>query len=251
MDLNRRRTFDEALSVSNELNEAFSILRKATQQLEDTTNEVNAARLGLSRTEGAITVKPRELERSRMKYQAASEKLTIARASYRQCDDVCKSLQNKVQLVDIPRISRMLSGLESSRGAEVRGILQSTAKLDKNAAEMNLECAMAMERKAADVVTNDGLECLLMSAGHGRDTRIEGIEGGGPATVDDTRRYSITRPLISRAATSHPVALHVDPNTAPRALNNGNPSPSYYPGETYKASIEALEKKSGASQMIH
>lgn len=252
MDLNRRRTFDEATAVSNELNEAFSILRKATQQLEDTTNEVNATRLGLSRAEGAITVKPRDLDKARMRYQAASEKLTIARASYRQCDDVCKSLQNKVQMVDTPRISRMLSGLEASRGSEIRGILQSATKLDKNAAEMDLECASAMERKVGDVVINDGLDCLLMCAGQGgRGGMHDGGECGGPSRADDIRRYSITRPLISRAATSHPVALQVDHSTAPRALNNGNPSPSYYPSETYKASIEALEKKTGgASQII-
>lgn len=253
MDTNRRRTFEEAVAVSNELNEAFSILRKATQQLEETTNEVNAARLGLSRAEGAITVKPRDLERARIKYQNASEKLTIARASYRQCDDVCKSLQNKVQLVDVPRISKMLSGLESSKGAEVRGILQATAKLDKNAAEMDMECANSMERKAVDVVINDGLDSLLMYASQGRppissDHQME----GGPSTVEDTRRYSITRPLISRAATSHPVTLNhqIDLNTAPRTLNNGNPSPSYYPSENYKSSIEALEKKNPTSSQI-
>lgn len=250
MDLNRRRTLDEAIAVSNELNEAFSILRKATQQLEETTNEVNATRLGLSRAEGAITVKPRELEKARMRYQAASEKLSIARASYRQCEDVCKSLQNKVQMVDIPRISRMLSGLEASRGTEIRTILQSTAKLDKTTAEMDLECASAMERKVAEIVINDGLDCLLMCSGQGNGNGIGNGSEGGPGRVDDIRRYSITRPLISRAATSHPVALQVDPNIAPRSLNNGTtPSPSYYPSETYRASIEALEKKNG-SQMI-
>ena len=108
-----------------------------------------------------------------------------------------------------------------------------------------------MERKVVDIVINDGLDCLLMCAGQGRGGNFfEGAIEGGPATVEDTRRYSITRPLISRAATSHPIALQVDHNTAPRSLNNGNPTPSYYPSEAYKVSIEALEQKNGASQMI-
>lgn len=237
MDLNRRRTWEESSHVLGELNEAFSILKKATQQLEDSTNEVNAARLGLSRAEGAMTVKPRDLDRAKMKYQSATEKLSIARASYRQCDDVCRSLQNKVQMVDVPRISRMLSGLEAARGAEVRSILQSATRLDKQTAEMGLQCAAGMEMKVNAIGVDDALDNLM--AGN----LVNGSEGG-PATVEDTRRYSITRPLISRAATSHPVALNDNPNFTPRTLAPAvNPSPSYYPSATYKASIEALERK--------
>ena len=66
----------------------------------------------------------------------------------------------------------------------------------------------------------DWIVCWLVPP-RDRAEMIEGFEAsGGPVTVDDTRRYSITRPLISRA-TSHPVAL-VDASTAPRALNNPN-----------------------------
>jgi hypothetical protein len=243
MDLNRRRTFEESSNVMDELNEAFSILKKATQQLEDSTNEVNAARLGLSRAEGAMTVKPRYLDRAKMKYQAASEKLSIARASYRQCDDVCRSLQNKVQMVDIPRISRMLSGLEAARGVEVRSILQSATRLDKQTAEMGLQCAAGMEMKVNSIGVDDVLDNLMTANSE-----------GGPATVENTRRYSITRPLISRAATSHPVALPAsqndNANMTPRALASVNPSPSYYPSASYKASIEVLERKSTTTSQI-
>lgn len=250
MDLNRRKTFDEASAVSNELNEAFSILKRATQQLEDTTNEVNASRLALSRAEGAITVKPRDLDRARMKYQAASEKLSIARASYRQCDDVCRSLQNKVQTVDVPRISRMLSGLEAARGNEVRSLLQSTTRLDRQTAEMDAQCAAGMEQKASSVVLDDALDSLMVCATISNDVGAE----GGPATVEDTRRYSITRPLISRAATSYPVsgdARESTPRVLALANANMNPSPSYYPSETFKASsIEAVERKNNTSSQI-
>ena len=62
----------------------------------------------------------------------------------------------------------MLSGLEAARGNEVRGILQAATRLDKNAAEMDLDCAVAMERKVIDVVINDGLDCLLVSAAAGQ-----------------------------------------------------------------------------------
>lgn len=245
MDLNRRRTFEESTNVLGELNEAFSILKKATQQLEDTTNEVNAARLGLSRAEGAMTIKPRDLDRAKMKYQAASEKLAIARASYRQCDDVCRSLQNKVQMVDIPRISRMLSGLEAARGSEVRSILQAATRLDKQTAEMGLQCAAGMEMKVNSIGVDDVLDNLMTG-------NLINTNEGGPATVEDTRRYSITRPLISRAATSHPVALAKpveNSNLTPRTLA-ANPSPSYYPSATYKASIEALERKTTTLSQI-
>lgn len=247
MDLNRRRTFEESSNVMDELNEAFSILKKATQQLEDSTNEVNAARLGLSRAEGAMTVKPRDLDRAKMKYQAASEKLTIARASYRQCDDVCRSLQNKVQMVDIPRISRMLSGLEAARAAEVRSMLQSATRLDKQTAEMGLQCSAGMEMKVNSIGADNVLDNLMQGQ------LIAAVNEGGPATVEDTRRYSITRPLISRAATSHPVALASNDNNAnmtPRALAAVNPSPSYYPSATYKASIEVLERKTTTTSQI-
>lgn len=244
MDMNRRRTHEESANVLGELNEAFSILKKATQQLEDTTNEVNSTRLTLSRAEGAMTIKPRDLDRAKLKYQTASEKLSIARASYRQCDDVCRALQNKVQMVDVPRISRMLSGLEAARVTEVRSILQSTTRLDKQTAEMGLQCAIGMEMKVNSIGTDDALDNLMAS-------NFLFTNEGGPATVEDTRRYSITRPLISHAATSHPVALqdHTSNNKmTPRALN---PTPSYYPSETYKASIEALERKTTTnSQMI-
>lgn len=244
MDLNRRRTLDESHTVFSELNEAFSILRKATQQLEDTTNEVNATRLALSRAEGALTVKPRDLERAKMRYQAASEKLSIARASYRQCDDVCRSLQNKVQMVDVPRISRLLSGLEAARGSEVRGVLQSTARLDRQTAEMDVQCGVGMEQKVSGIVLDDALDSLMINFGAGGGN---GANEGGPGTVEDNRRYSITRPLVSRAATSYPVALN---DNTPRTLATANPSPSYYPSDTYKGSIEALERKTGASQII-
>lgn len=245
MELNRRRTFEEATAVSNELSEALSILRRATQQLEDTTNEVNASRLTLSRAEGAITAKPRDIDRARIKYQAASEKLSIARASYRQCDDVCRSLQNKVQMVDVPRISKLLSGLETSRGNEVRGVLQSAARLNRQAAEMDAQCAAGMEQKACNVVLDDALDSLMACA----TISITNGSEGGPATVNDTRRYSITRPLVSRAATSYPISGEA--KETPRVmLANVNPSPSYYPSETFKASIEALERKNTASQII-
>lgn len=249
MDLNRRRTLDESNTVFSELQEAFSILRKATQQLEETTNEVNATRLALSRAEGALTVKPRDLERAKMKYQAASEKLSIARASYRQCEDVCRSLQNKVQMVDVPRISRMLSGLEAARGSEVRGVLQSATRLDRQTAEMDVQCGFGMEQKVAGIVLDDVLDNLMVSFSVTSGTNgANGANEGGPATVEDNRRYSITRPLVSRVATSHPITLN---DTVPRTLINTNPSPSYYPSETYKGSIEALERKTGASQIIH
>lgn len=244
MDLNRRRTFEESSNVMDELNEAFSILKKATQQLEETTNEVNSARLGLSRAEGAMTIKPRDLDRAKMKYQAASEKLSIARASYRQCDDVCRSLQNKVQMVDIPRISRMLSGLEAARGAEVRSILQSATRLDKQTADMGSQCAAGMEMKVNSIGTDDVLDNLM--TGH----LMAAANEGGPANVEDARRYSITRPLISRAATSHPIAFAQDnANLTPRTLA-ANPSPSYYPSAKYKASIELLERKTTTTSQI-
>lgn len=243
MDQNRRKTLDEANSISGEVNEAFSILRKATQQLEDTTNEVNAARLGLSRTEGAITVKPRDLDRARLKYQTASEKLSIARSSYRQCDDVCRSLQNKIQLVDIPRISRMLSGLEASRGNDVRQVLQASTRLDRQSAEMHVQCSAQMETKVNSIVLDDTLDSLMViNSGEGNNHSINNTSASDEAS--EARRYSITRPLVSRAP------LRDENNnlsTAPRTLSI-NPSPSYYPA---KSSVDALERKTaGASQMI-
>ena len=248
MEGNRRRTFDEAASISIELNEVFSILKKATQQLEESTNEVNASRLALSRAEGAINAKPRELERAKMKYQAASEKLSIARASYRQCDDVCRSLQNKVQMVDVPRISKMLSGLESARGNEVRGVLQASTRLDRQTSEMDSNCSAGMEQKANGIVLDDVLDSLITCVTFPTNTQSE----GGPSTVEDARRYSITRPLISRAATAFPVSSDAR-DTVPRVYAgnvNQHPSPSYYPSDTYKASIEAMERKKTASQII-
>lgn len=247
MDINRRRTLEESNGVFGELNEAFSILRKATQQVEETTNEVNAARLNLSRIEGSMTAKPRDLEKARMKYQAASEKLTIARASFRQCDDVCRSLQNKVQMVDVPRIARMLSGLEAARGAEVRGIMQATTRLDRQAAEMDAQCTAEMEQKVSGIVLDDALDSL-MGAGDVNNNNAYNVNNNA---YEEPRRYSITRPLISRAATSHPVALEQQ-STVPRSLAT-QPSPSYYPNEALKASAELLERKNTGmnSQIIH
>jgi hypothetical protein len=252
MDMNRRKTLDEANSISGEVNEAFSILRKATQQLEDTTNEVNATRLGLSRVEGAITVKPRELDRARLKYQTASEKLSIARSSYRQCDDVCRSLQSKVQLVDIPRISRMLSGLEAARGSEVRQILQASTHLDRQAAEMHVQCAAMMESKVNSIVLDDALDSLMaigvvgvnggMSTGNGNNNTI--ANNNNSSNNEESRRYSISRPIMSRAP--------LQDGTTPRTLEACNPSPSYYPSNNTNpnSSVDALERKTNASQAI-
>lgn len=247
MELNRRRTLEESNAVFAELNEAFSILRKATQQVEETTNEVNAARLNLSRVEGSMTAKPRDLEKARMKYQAASEKLTIARASFRQCDDVCRSLQNKVHMVDVPRVSRMLSGLEAARGTEVRGILQATTRLDRQAAEMDAQCTAEMEQKVGGIVLDDVLDSLM---GAGEPINTNGNSANN--VYDDSRRFSITRPLVSRAATTHPIALEPPSSSVPRTLIDAQPSPSYYPNEALKASAELLERKNWApnSQII-
>lgn len=250
MDLNRRRTLEEANSVSSELNEAFSILRRATQQLEDTTNEVNAARLGLSRAEGAMTIKPRELEKARIKYQTASEKLSIARASYRQCDDVCRSLQNKVQMVDFPRISRMLSGLEAARGTETRQILLSSTRLERRTAEMDVQCAVIMEEKVVGVVLDDAFDNLMMAgvvnAGGGGDNNVINLE-------TDARRYSITRPLVARAGlqdqSSNTNNNNNNANMVPRTLAN-NPVPSYYPSAMFKASAEILDRKNDVGSQI-
>lgn len=261
MDMNRRRTLEEANSVSNELNEAFSILRRATQQLEDTTNEVNATRLGLSRAEGAMTIKPRELERTRTKYQTASEKLAIARASYRQCDDVCRSLQNKVQMVDFPRISRMLSSLEAARSTETRQILLSSARLERRTAEMDVQCAVMMEEKVGGIALDDIFDNLMMTSG-GVNGSISGGGGGGNCGAlneingtnleTDARRYSITRPLVARTGLQDQ-SSNTNPSnnnsSTPRTLA-GNPVPSYYPSATFKASAEILDRKNVGSQII-
>lgn len=261
---------DESGSIDAELQEASSVLKKAKQQLEDSTNEVNAARLALSRIEGAVTMKPRDLERAKHKYQTASDKLSIARASYRQCDEVCRALQQKVHTVDVPRITRILSSLESARGQEARQTLQSAMRLDRVAAEMDVQCAALMEAKVGDVVLEDVLDSLMtvnqpLAPGqvllHDSSHPYAYFQSppitplGSPG--DDTRHhYSITMPLSSRAAALSPTSPTtlstplVDRSAVAGGRTDGgranltlNPSPSYYPSAQHCGSSEMLDAK--------
>lgn len=249
MDLNRKRVLEETSSITSELQEAAAVLKKAKHQLEDTTNEVNSSRLTLSRIEGAITVKPKDLERAKMKYQNATDKLSIARASYRQCDEVCRALQNKVQTVDVPRISRMLNGLEASRGQEARQVMQSAMRLDRLTAEMDLQCTSLMESKVSEIVLDDVLDSL-MAVNQPSFPAPAPIVTTAPLATEDTRRYSITRPLIhgrgnEASAVQHPPsasAYHVSTAVQPQPLTL-NTSPSYYPNAQMQTSVDALNSK--------
>lgn len=228
---------EETGSINSELQEAAAILKKAKQQLEECTNEVNSSRLALSRIEGAITVKPRDLERAKFKYQSATDKLSIARASYRQCDEVCRALQSKVQSVDVPRISRMLSGLESSRGQEARQVMQSAMRLDRVTAEMDLQCTSVMESKVAEVVLDDALDSLMAVNQPSYPLAAPPAVSTAPLVTEDNRRYSITRPLINGRSNANSQNLTL------------NTSPSYYPPSNptqaahIQSSVEALNSK--------
>ncbi len=241
MDLNRKRVLEETGSITTEMQEASAVLKKAKQQLEESTNEVNSTRLALSRVEGAITVKPKDLERAKLKYQNATDKLSIARASYRQCDEVCRALQNKIQSVDVPRISRMLNGLESSRGQEARQVLQSAMRLDRLTAEMDLQCTSLMENKVAEVMLDDVLDSLM--AVNQPSFPTQPVISTAPLAAEEPRRYSITRPLLhgrpvdKSHANATGSAYHV---TQPLTMNT---SPSYYPNAQLQTSVDALNAK--------
>ncbi len=244
MDLNRKRVLEETGSIAAELQEAAAVLRKAKHQLEDSTNEVNSTRLALSRVEGAITVKPKDLERAKLKYQNATDKLSIARSSYRQCDEVCRALQNKVQSVDVPRISRMLNGLESSRGQESRQVMQSAMRLDRLTAEMDLQCTSLMESKVAEVVLDDVLDSLM--AVNQPSFPAQPVISTIPlVAAEEPRRYSITRPLMHGRQAE---ASTANANTVSSAYHVAQPltmntSPSYSPNAQLQTSVDALNAK--------
>jgi hypothetical protein len=228
MELTRRRVHEESNAIDSELLEAASVLRKARQQLEDSTHEVNAARLGLSRIEGAVTMKPKDVERARAKYQAASDRLTLARSSFRQCDEVCRALQLKVGSVDVPRLGRLLSGLETARGHEVRQLLQQCMRLDRVAAEMDVQCTSEMETKVSGIVLDSVLDALVEQANvHHNNALALHIEDGPSSPSSEPRRYSISRPLAS----TQPPPLVATPQLASTAMlapKTLPPAPPHY-----------------------
>ena len=181
------------------------------------------------------------LERARARYHVASDRLNLARASFRQCDEVCRALQGKVNQVDVPRLGKLLAALEQARGLDAKQTLQQAMRIDRLTADMDLHCTTSMEHKAAAIVVDDVLDSVLCVASTAPPVSVVPLNGELPAPVD-ARRYSITRPLPGPPQPPPPPAPSAPPTYCP---------PSIHSSQLLLASVEALGSKRHGPEHTH
>lgn len=153
MEAARKALVDEGAKQTHTLQDHYTALKKAKQQLDDVNAAYSESKDAVVKAQRSPNIKEKEIEKLNLKVTQYAEKVAAAEQNFKEIDEACKNAQLRYFQQLIPDLLQQLYNGEEERFVTIHNVLKNWAYMEKQFSEYRNKNADWMQDKidSADV----------------------------------------------------------------------------------------------------